>query len=318
MNNEETKEEQRSQIECLICNSNQTNTSSSTIITDPESGEVICSSCGMVIHENGEDRASQEQQAYSLKESNHRSRTGAPLSLAVHDMGLSTVIGQAKRDAYGTILGAATISRIERLRTLESRINTHYHSGKSLRQAFRQLDLLRNKMGLSDTIVEKTAYIFRKACEKQLLRGRTIEGMLAAAVFIVCREMGNPKTIKDIAETLDITRKDVSRNYGVLVFELDIKMPLVDPMKCVIKIANRIGVSEKTKRKALNIMTEIVEKEISAGKVPMGLAATVLYLSCLRSGEKIPQNAIATASGVTEVTIRNRLKDLTCNNVAYK
>ncbi len=135
--------------------------------------------------------------------------------------------------------------------------------------------------------------------------------MLAAAVFIVCREMGNPKTIKDIATTLDITRKDISRNYSVLVFELDIKMPLVDPMKCVVKIANKIGVSEKTKRKALNIMTEIVEKEISAGKVPMGLAATVLYISCLKTSERIPQNAIAAASGVTEVTIRNRLKDLT-------
>lgn len=312
MNNEKERE-YKSQIECLICNKNQTvsSLSSSSIITDPESGEEICSRCGMVVLEHSEDFASQEQQAHSMEDSIHYSRTGAPISLAIHEMGLSTVIGRGKRDAKGTILGASTLSTIEKLRTWESRIHTHAHSEKSLRYAFRILEILKNKLGLSETIVEKTAYIFRKACDRQLLRGRTIEGMLAAALFIVCREMGNPKTIKDIATTLDITCKDISRNYSVLVFELDIKMPLVDPMKCVLKIANKIGVSEKAKRKALNIMTEIVEKEISAGKVPMGLAAAVLYISCLKSGEKIPQNVIATASGVTEVTIRNRLKGLT-------
>lgn len=212
MNNEKERE-YKSQIECLICNKNQTvsTLSSSSIITDPESGEVICSRCGMVILKHSEDFASQEQRAHSIEESIHNSRTGAPISLAIHDMGLSTIIGREKRDAKGTILGPSTLSTIEKLRTWESRIHTHANSEKSLRHAFRILEILKNKLGLSDTIVEKTAYIFRKACDRQLLRGRTIEGMLAVAVFIVCREMGNPKTIKDIATTLDITRRHIKK-----------------------------------------------------------------------------------------------------------
>lgn len=106
-----------------------------------------------------------------------------------------------------------------------------------LQHAFVELAMLRDRLGLSDTIVEKSAYIFRKVCERRLLRGRTIEGMLAAAVLVACREMGSLRTIKDIAAALSIPRKDISRNYSVLVFELGIKVPLVDPIKCGARVA---------------------------------------------------------------------------------
>ena len=134
--------------------------------------------------------------------------------------------------------------------------------------------------------------------------------MLAAAVLIVSREMGTPRTLKDIAAALNIKRKDVSRNCSTLVFELDIKMPLVDPMKCVVRVANKLGVSEKAKYQAMAIMSEVVKSKINAGKVPMGFAATVLYISCMKNGEGISQSTIADAAGVTDVTIRNRLQDL--------
>jgi transcription initiation factor TFIIB len=134
-----------------------------------------------------------------------------------------------------------------------------------------------------------------------------------AVVYIVCREMEAPRTLKDIAEASNITRKSIARNYRILVFELGIKIPIVDPMKCIAKVANKLSLSEKTKHQALNIMGKVLKKEITAGKDPMGLAATVLYVSGLKTGEKIHQTTIAAASGVTEVTIRNRVKDLTRN-----
>jgi transcription initiation factor TFIIB len=186
----------------------------------------------------------------------------------------------------------------------------HIHAQKEV-SSTPLFNLLRDRLGLSNTIVEKAAYIFRKVCERRLLRGRTIEGMLAAAVLIACREMGSLRTIKDIAAALSIPRKDISRNYSVLIFELGIKVPLVDPIKCVARVANALNVNEKIKHRAFNMMTEIVENKKSAGKDPMGLAATVLYMSSVDSDEGISQNAIAAASGVTEVTIRNRLKELT-------
>ena len=158
--------------------------------------------------------------------------------------------------------------------------------------------------------MEKTAYLYRKAQEKSLVKGRSTSAILAAALYASCREMGASRTLRDIAAGTDVKRKDISRSYRILVLELDIKVPLVDPMKCIAKIANQTGISEKTKRVAMKTMNELVEMEISAGKLPMGLAAAVLYMSCLKNGENKTQRDIADAAGVTEVTIRNRFKDL--------
>jgi transcription initiation factor TFIIB len=284
--------------------------SAQNIITDPESGEIICSNCGIIILDRLEDYIHEERRAFSMEEAENRSRTGAPISLAIYDKGLSTTINKVNRDAYGRMLDVAALPRVKKLRRWNSMINLHRSSEKSLNRAFRKLDILKDKLGLSDAIVEKIAYIFRKLHERDLVRGRTIDGMLSAAVYTTCREMGSSITLKDIAAASNLTQKDVSRNYKVILFELDIKIPLVDPMKCIVKVANILGINEKIKKRAMNIMNEVVKGEMTPGKIPMGLAASVLYLSCRMAGEEVSQASIAAASGVTEVTIRKRLKDL--------
>ena len=299
-------------LRCPACNN-----SNHATITDPESGEIICSNCGIVILDRIEDYIHEERRAYSMEEVENRSRTGAPASLAIHDRGLSTIIGKANVDASGKVLDTAMVPQIEKLRKWDSWINVHKSSERNLRRAFQKLYTLKDKLGLSDSIVEKTAYIFRKAHGRQLVRGRTIDGMLAAALYIVCREMGTSITLKDIAAASNLTYKDISRNYSVLVFELDIKIPLVDPMKCIVKVANKLGVNEKTKKQAMNIMSEVVKREMTPGKVPMGLAGSVLYLSSQLTGEVISQANVAQAAGTTEVTIRNRFKDLIQINSIY-
>ena len=143
-----------------------------------------------------------------------------------------------------------------------------------------------------------------------MVRGRTISGILAAAVYIACRELGNPRTLKYVAVDSNVKLNEVARSYRLLYFELDLKIPIVDPLKCIAKVANKANLSEKTKRQAAEIMNNVTKREISAGKDPMGLAASVLYLSSFNTGENITQNNIASAAGVTEVTLRNRIKDL--------
>ena len=301
-------------LKCSACN----NLTRSTI-TDPESGEIICSNCGIVILDRIEDYVHEERRAHSMEEVYARSRTGAPASLAFHDKGLCTIIGKSNIDASGRVLDASILPQIAKLRKWNAWINVHKSSDRNLRRAFQRLDILKDKLGLTDSIVEKTAYIFRKVHERQLVRGRTIDGMLAAAVYIVCREMGTSITLKDIAVASNLTYKDISRNYGVLVFELDIKIPLVDPMKCIVKVASRLGINERTKKRAMGIMNEVIKKEMSSGKVPMGLAGAVLYLTCQMAGQDVSQTSIAAASGVTEVTIRNRFKDLIkLNSLHYR
>jgi len=142
------------------------------------------------------------------------------------------------------------------------------------------------------------------------LRGRTTSGILSAAIYIACRELETPKTLKDILAVSTITRRDTTRSYRQLVFELDLKIPVVDPMKCIARVANRAHLSEMAKRQAISIMHAVRKAGLSDGKNPMGLAATVLYASCVKVGESITQADIARAAAVTEVTLRNRFKDL--------
>jgi transcription initiation factor TFIIB len=298
------KGDQDSVSRCSVCNQEN------MTITDPNSGEIICSNCGMVISDKIEDTIHSERRMYTFEAADGKARTGIPSSLARHDMGLSTIIGRENKDASGQKIGTAMCSQIERLRTWDSRTRVYTTEDRNFMKAFGQLGRLKEKLGLSDTIVEKAAYTYRKVQERGLIRGRTIDSMLAAALYSACREMETPRTIKDIAAKSNVKRKDVARSYRLLVVELGVSIPVVNPMKCVARVANKLSISEKTKHHALSMMEEVINKKITAGKEPMGLAATVLYVSSIKTDEKISQKNIAAASGVTEVTIRNRFKDL--------
>ena len=300
-----------SDLVCSICKSNQ-------IITDAESGELICSNCGQVISNKVEQEgpewrnfdASSYSSSSSSQSNNSRSRVGMSTSLARHDMGLSTIIGRTDRDASGQKIDAAMRSTMDRLRTWDYRTQIHSATDRNLRNAFFKLDILKDRLGLSNPIVEKSAYIYRKAQERGLVRGRTISGVLAAAIYIACREMGISRTLKDIAVYSDVKFKEVAKSYRLLCIELDLKVPTIDPMKYIAKVANKANLSEKTKRQAAEIMYNVTKREISTGKNPMGLAASVLYMSSIKTGENITQGDLSDAAGVTEVTLRNRYKDL--------
>lgn len=281
-----------------------------SIITDLEAGELICSDCGMVISDNIQENNRSERRAFNIMELNDRSRTGAPTTLARHDMGLATVIGNGDNDASGTKINVAMRSTMNRLRTWDFRTQHQASCDRNLQQAFTELDKLKDKLGLSDAAVQKTAYIYRKLQKRGYVRGRSVLSVLAAAIYIACREIGISRTIKDIAAISNIRRKELARIYRLLVFELDIKIPMVDPMKCIGKVANKANLNEKIVRQAVNMMKDLNNREISAGKNPMVLAATVLYLSCFKSGQNITQDDISHAAGITGVTLRNRLNDL--------
>jgi transcription initiation factor TFIIB len=293
---------------CSSCNENQ------KLVTDPEYGEIICAECGMIISDKLDEISKPEwRHNFASREEinkNKRNTTGLPTSLARYDMGLATIIAKTNRDAKGQKIDAAMSSIMDRLRMWDFRIQTHTPTGKNLKQAFDQLDMLKDKLGLTEAAVEKAAYIYRKAQQRQFMRGRSISAVLNAAVYIACREVGISRRLRDIATISNVKYKFLARTYRLLVFELDLKIPVVDPMKCIAKVANNVNVSEKTVRQAIRIMNDLIDKEISAGKHPMALAAAALYLSCIKADENITQGNISNAAGITEITIRNRLKDL--------
>ena len=282
-------------------------------IADPASGELLCSGCGLVFSEKvPENRAEWRNFA---SEHNDRARTGSPMSLARHDMGLNTVIGNNNKDSSGQNIQPSMHSTMKRLRTYDFRSQTHTSTDRNLMRAFSELGRQRDKLGLSDAIIDKTAYIYRKALGKGLVRGRSTSAILAAAIYIACREMGAARSLKDIGEITNVRRKAISRSYIILIQRLEIIMPAINPMNCIAKIANKANLSEKSKRMAIDTMKDLVNTQASAGKRPMGLAATILYLSCLGNDEAVTQKDIAEAAGVTEVTIRNIIKDLKAKDV---
>ena len=279
------------------------------LVTDNESGEMFCSKCGFVLSEKLQE-SGPEWRSFTQDEHGDRARAGAPTSLTMHDMGLATIINPVNKDATGKPLSASMKSTIERLRTWDSRSQVHEPVDRNFRQAFSELDRLKDKLALSDAVIEKTAYIYRKALDKGLVRGRSIPALVAAALYAACRNTETPRTLTDVANGINIKRKDVARCYRLLLRELDMKMPVVDPIKGMSRIASIAELSEKTKRKALEFLQEATRIEVSAGKDPMGLAAAALYLACVMIGENKTQKDIAQAAGVTEVTIRNRYKGL--------
>ena len=275
--------------------------SDNAIITDSKSGEIICSKCGMVVS---------ERRTFVIDKTEGRRRTGLPSSLARHDMGLSTVIGKENTDASRIKIEPSVLSTMHRLRTWDFRTQVHSSTDRTLRLAFSELDSLKNKLGLPDAVIERTAYIYRKAQEKGMLRGRSIPAVLAAAIFIACRQMEVPRTLDDIATISNIKRKSIAKYDREIIFQLGLKLPTIDTTKCIARVANKASISEKTKHQAINLMNDLVKNGISAGKDPMGLAATVLYASCIKTGEQKTKVELASAAQTTEVTIRNRLKDL--------
>ena len=281
-----------------------------SMLTDGDTGERFCGKCGYVISEMLQDSGPEWRSFSKDGSGTDPTRTGAPTSLAMHDRGLATTINPLNRDSSGKPLTSTMKSTIERLRTWDSRSKVNASADRNLRQALTELSRLKDKLSLSDAVIEKASYIYRKALDKGLVRGRSISALIASALYAACRDTETPRTLKDVSDAGNIPKKDIARCYRMIYHELELKMPVVDPTQCIAKIASKLGIAEKTKRNASKVLKIAKEHEESSGKDPMGLAAAALYLSCVKNGENITQRDIAEAANVTEVTIRNRYKGL--------
>jgi transcription initiation factor TFIIB len=282
---------------------------SSLVITDPETGELIRKDTGEVISDNILSQQ-KEWRSFNIEEGENRARIGTPTSLAIHDMGLATKIGKEATDASGNVIDATTRMRMSRLRMWNSRSQSHSSTERSLQQAFTMLSRIKDRLGLPNHVTEKAAYTYRKAQERGLIRGDTIGSVLAASIYVAARQSGVLRTLDDISKISDLKTGEVARSYRRIMSELDIKVPLIDVKKYIIKVANNLNFDEKIKRKALELVDHAQKKNLIVGKDPMSIAASIIYLVNLSESKPTTQAEIAKAAGVTEVTVRNRSKEL--------
>lgn len=272
------------------------------IITDSERGEVYCGGCGLVLLQNMADQT-HENHGYTQEEFMSQTRTGPATSLTMHDKGLSTVIGKDV-DSTGHKISNATRTTFNRLRTWDQRSKSR--STSSLSKAFTQLNAMKTKLGVPDSVVENAAYIYRKAVAARLTRGRTMTSLISAALYAACRGTNTPRTLDDIAKAGNVERRILSRDLRTLIKRLDLTLEQYDTSGFIVKIANNMNLKEKTKRDALLLLKRCEDEKITSGKHPVAQAAASLYLSCIMNGEKLSQKKFSEAAGVSDVTIRNR------------
>jgi transcription initiation factor TFIIB len=300
----EEEAEHNSDVECSLCNSTLT-------IFDAEAGEIVCSNCGVVIQDNIES-LEKEWRAYTAEALRGKERSGMPTSLAIHDRGLSTYISDSHVDAAGVIISPEQMSKIRRLQKWNkiSNFNSRAYT-RNLKNAFALLSRIKDKLSLIDAVTEKAAYYYRKALTKKLIKGRSIEAMIVACIYAACRELSILRTLEEIAKAANTDKVFAGKCYRLLLRHLKIQnLPLVDCGNYLSRTANNANVSEKSYRKALEMLSMVKKDPISFGKDPNALAVAVLYAACIREGEKVSQGRMALAGNTSIVSLRKRFADV--------
>jgi len=277
-------------------------------IRDYQRNIVICEKCGRVLREKIKDRGP-EWRAFDQKQREERSRGGSPMTYTIHDKGLSTKIDWKNRDGRGNNLSPERRSLMYRLRKWQRRIRISDATERNLAFALSEMDRMSSQLGLPKNVREIAALIYRGAVKKELIRGRSIEGVASAALYAGCRETQMPRTLEEIAEVSRVDKREIGRSYRFITRELEIHLPPIDPANYVSRFGSELEISGEVRRKAIEIIKKAHEGKLTSGRGPTGIAAAAIYVASLECGERRTQREVAEVARVTEVTVRNRYKE---------
>jgi transcription initiation factor TFIIB len=292
----------KKQIICTECGN-------SNLQQDYETSEFVCQACGIVVSST-ELSTEPEWRAFDQQQREKLPRVGAPVTWMIHDKGLSTNIGWQDRDYSGRKLSPEQRARLYRLRKWQRRSKVSDSTQRNLSQALSEMSKISNKLNLPRNVVETSSMIYRKAIQKKLIRGRTIQSIAVASIYMACRQCGVIRTLGDVAGAANITKKEAARNYRFLLRELKPSVPQINTGKYISKIVNNLALSGETERLAMVILNQASEMKLTSGRGPAGMAAACVYISSQLTNERRTQGEIAREAQVTEVTIRNRYKEL--------
>jgi transcription initiation factor TFIIB len=277
---------------------------------DYSRAELVCRNCGLVLDEDIIDHGP-EWRAFDSEQREKRARTGAPMTYTIHDKGLSTVIGWKNRDFFGKSIPTRNRAQFYRLRKWQRRIRISDATERSIASALSELDRMASGMSLPRTVRETAAMVYRKAAKRNLVRGRSIEGVASASLYAACRQCHVPRTLDEISNAAHMSRKEIGRTYRYISRELELKLLPTIPRDYISRFCSELKLSAEVQAKTLNILVEATNKELTSGRGPTGIAAASLYIASILCGERRTQREVAEVAGVTEVTIRNRYKEIT-------
>jgi len=302
-------ETERPEIELLSKIRKCPECSGSRLIRDYEQGEIVCMDCGYVIDARLAD-SGPEWRAFDDEQRAKRTRVGAPLTFTIHDKGLSTMIDWHDRDTYGKDLTPGQRAQVYRLRKWQRRVRVSDATERNLAFALSELSKMSSTLNLPKNILETASVIYRKAVKKRLIRGRSIQGVTAAALYMACRQCGVARTLDEISQITTIHKKEIGRSYRFIVKELETFVPSLSAIHYVSRFANQLGLAGKVETMAQRILQTATTMRLTSGRGPTGIAAAATYIASVLAGERRTQREIAEVARVTEVTIRNRYKEL--------
>jgi len=283
-----------------------TNCGGRCFIKDYELGELVCEKCGYVAEEHIVDHTA-EWRAFDEEEREKRDRAGAPLSLMIHDGGLSTMIG---RVATRSSEAQFDQERANRMARWQDRVRVSNSADRNLSHALSVMMKVGNALNLPRTILESASLTYRRALRNKLVKGRSINGVVAASVYISCKQFGMARTLEEVASACAIAKKEAGRSYRHVAWDLSALLPLIPPEYYVTRFSEQLGLPRSVEIFALKLLKVAMELRLTSGRGPTGLAAAVTYAASLLAGEHRTQREIAEVAKVTEVTIRNRYKEL--------
>ena len=297
----ERAQETGEEVACPECGGN--------LVSDESRGETVCAECALVV-EADEIDPGPEWRAFDSKEKDQKSRVGAPTTEMMHDKGLSTNIGWQDKDAYGNALSSRQREKMQRLRTWNERFRTKDSKDRNLKQALGEIDRMASALGLPDNVRETASVIYRRALDEGLLPGRSIEGVATAALYGAARQAGNPRSLDEIKRVCRVDKTEVARTYRYVMRELNLEVKPADPENYVARFTSELEVSEEVERRTRKLLHNAKQQGVHSGKSPVGLAAAGIYAAALLVNEGITQAEVGDVADVSEVTIRNRYKEL--------
>ncbi|MGQ9469407.1 MAG: transcription initiation factor IIB [Nitrososphaerales archaeon] len=283
------------------------------LIGDYDKGELICSSCGFVIEDYNEYRGP-EWKAIDLEEKQKKVRVGAPQTFLLHDLGLTTEIGSETEDFHGKSLSPYMRMSVGSMRRWQSRIRAASSEERNLSIVLSKINEFSNALKLPRIVAETAAHTYRILAKKKTAKSRSIIGMAGASIYLACRKFETGRSLKEIAKTIGVDKRTIAKYYRFMLRETEKEyVPPTSIGKYVSKLVNVIKIDPKVERLALNLMSGTFCSKIFDGKAPAGLAAALVYISSVLLGERAPQREIAEAAEVTEVTVRNRSREILNN-----
>ncbi|MBU0976932.1 MAG: hypothetical protein KKD18_00780 [Nanoarchaeota archaeon] len=271
---------------------------------DSQNGEVVCNECGLIVEEKIVDTG--QESGGQFDKSDKKGRGGAPISMQKYDKGLTTNVGEIS-DIYR--LEAGQTRKFLRLKKWQERVSTSIE--RNLRLAMAELRRVASFLNLPSVIRDEASRVYNYVLQRGLVRGRSMESVIAACIYAACRSYNIPRTLDEIAEASDVERKEIGRTYRFIVRKLKIKVTPSSPKDYILRFSSILHLSPKTQNEAFKILKKADISELTSGRGPAGIAAAALYVAALLNDEKKTQREVADVAGITEVTIRNRYKELT-------